>query len=898
MWIPSKLTIPAPLHKSIQRKRLLSSLEIANYYKLVLFQSPAGFGKTTMAAQWLAKCSNVGWFSIDELDNDPSFFANYFISALNKATKESCPKTASVVQRSQFNNLKSLFTQLIAEMTSWKEKAYFVLDDYHFIVDDDIHSAVAHFIKHMPPNITLVITSRTQPPLGIANLRVRCQLLEVNNQSLAFDDEETHRFLSQFNNAVVDENTSRILCAQVEGWPSALQLIALNSRQSRIISTLSSTKTLTHLWDYLAEEVFDQLDEEKRKFLMQCSVLSRFNHELVNAVTERDDALVQLANLNRQGLFINLVDENEQWYRFHNLFGEFLSHQRQRLMPTMEDELRARAVNAWLKANNPKQALSCAMKIKDTSVRVTVLLNQGWYLFNHGNIRLLTEALKTLSDDDLYCQPPLILLSAWLAQAQHQYNEVGELLEKGMQEMAIRNILLKSSEQGDFDALLAQVAINQNFSEQALKLSERAFEALSSNAYHSRIVATSVVGEVYHCLGELNRALPLMQLTEKLARQHEVYHQALWALLQQCEIDTARGAPYSGLEILDKAEDLVKRYHLEQVPLHEFMLGLRAQLMWSLNRLDDAETLANRSLEVISYYDATRSIPAYTTLAKICIARGELDKAERYLEQCEKLLDPAECHVDWRANLYMAQLLLWQLRENNERAAIWLETAEIPATATNHFLQLQHRNLARAHFICGNYDEARGILERILQTSRELKLISDMLRNLILLVAVQEKTGKKEEAEVLLFEAITLSSSTGMTVYFYLDRIVIVPILTRLSRQHDIDQLARHQIITLIYGMRRHNFSRAIHFDEALVEKILASNSVPDAVRSSPLTLREWQVLGLIYSGYRNDQISSKLDVAPTTIKTHIRNLYQKLQIANREQAISIAERLIKSIHS
>lgn len=369
----------------------------------------------------------------------------------------------------------------------------------------------------------------------------------------------------------------------------SLQLIALNAQHSRSIPALSGSNTLSHLWDYLAEEVFDQLDQDSREFLMQCSVLDRFNHQLVSMVTGREDALARLVNFNRHGLFINAIDADEQWYRFHNLFGEFLSHQRQRLMPGMEDNLRERAVEAWLAAENPSQALSTALGSKETSLRVKVLLDHGWYLFNHGNIRLLTDALKTLSDDELYSEPRLVLLRAWLAQSQHQYNEVGELLEQGMREMASRDITLKSTEQGEFNALLAQVAINQNNADRALELSEQAFEQLPTNTYHSRIVATSVVGEVHHCLGQLSRALPLMQQTEKLARQYEIYHQALWAMLQQCEIYTARGATQSGLDILDKAEALVRNYHLEQVPLHEFMLRLRAQILWSLNRLDESE---------------------------------------------------------------------------------------------------------------------------------------------------------------------------------------------------------------------------------------------------------------------------------------------------------------------
>lgn len=889
MWIPSKLTIPAPLHKSIQRARLLNRLQDAAYYKLVLFQSPAGFGKTTMAAQWLSHCKHVGWFSLDGSDNDPFSFANYFIGALNKATNDACPKAALMVQRRQFANLTSLFTQVISELENWQNKAYLVLDDYHLILDKDIHDAVSYFIKHMPANLTLVITTRTQPPLRIANLRVRCQLLEVDNQALAFDKDETHRFFSLFNHhALADEYANHSLCAQVEGWPSALQLIALNSLQSRTTLSIGGANTLTHLWDYLAEEVFEQLDEQSRIFLMQCSIFERFNHQLISLVTGQDNSLTLLNNFDRQGLFINTLDANEQWYRFHNLFGDFLTYQRLRLMPTLEDELRARAVDAWLLMDHPAQALSCAMEAKNASLRLKVLLDHGRYLFNHGNIRLLNEALKTLNDDSLYRHPPLVLLRAWLAQVQHKYNEVGQLLEQGMEEMTAREVCLKSAEQGEFDALLAQVAINQHLPERALELSERAFEQLPSHSYHSRIVATSVVGEVHHCLGQLNRALPLMQQTEKLARQHEVYHQALWALLQQCEIETARGATLTGVELLNKAEELVKNYHLEQLSLHDFMLRLRAQLAWSLNQLDEAESFAHRSLDVAAYYDAAHAIPAYTILSKIYLARGELDKAERQLELCEKALNMADYHLDWRANVYMTQLVLWQQRENTTNAALWLKKAEVPKTATNHFSQLQHRNLARAHFICADYDKAFDILTMLYQTSAELELVADMQRNLTLLAAVQEKRGMREEAELSLISAIDFSTRTRITIGFHLDRVALFPILNRISRKNEIDQLIKHHIRALLDAMNRHNLSRSIHFDEALVKKLLASDVLPNAVRISPLTLREWQVLGLIYSGFSNDQISTELDVAPTTIKTHIRNLYQKLQIANREQAISI----------
>ena len=896
MWITSKLTIPAPLHNSIRRTGILEELKSAHQYKLVLFQSPAGYGKTTAAAQWMSEKQYVGWCSLDSLDNSPAAFAHYFIAALNQATQGSCSKTLAMVQKKQFTNLKSLFTQVLNEISDITQLTYLVLDDYHLIKEQEIHAVLRYFIKNMPPNLTLVITSRTTPNIGIANLRVHYQLLEVDNQLLAFNDEETHRFLSKCNENLTDKNLNHQIRSQVEGWASALQLVAMSSKKTNALPKISSTH-LPHLWDYLAEEVFEELNEEDRQFLMQCSVLTHFNHELVSFITKTENLFERLSEFNKQGLLLRLSDAKDDWYRFHNLFAQFLSYQRQRLMPEQEDILRTRAIDAWLSVSKLELALACAMEAKTNKFRIKILLEHGWKLFNLGDFPSLNKALQGLSSDELFSHPPLVLLKAWLAQAQHRYLEAGEQLELGIKELARRNISLTSHEQGEYYALMAQVAINHNQAEQALALSEKAFEHLSSNSSHARVVATSVVAEVHYCFGQLNRAFPLMQQAEKLARQYDLYQPALWALLQQSEIDIARGATNSGLERLNKAQELIKRHHLEQLPLYEFMLRIRSLLMWNLNRIDEAEETANLSLSAMSHYDKSKSLPAYTQLAKNALVKGEISKAQQYIHQCEKLLEYNEYHLDWRANVSMAQLTLWQLKESKERAAAWLETAEIPTSATNHFLQQQHRNLARAHYILGQYNQAISILENIYDVSENLNLVTESQFNLAALAVALDKTEQKEKSENRLIEAIQLSTQTGMMACFYLEPVTMLPILHRLVKYKDIDKLVAHQIKMLIDSMNEHNTTRALHFDESIVKKILQSDRLPDAIRASPLTHREWQVMGLIYSGFSNEQISTELEVAPTTTKTHIRNLYQKLQVGNREQAINLAERLIKTIN-
>ncbi|SHO58661.1 HTH-type transcriptional regulator MalT [Vibrio quintilis] len=898
MWIPSKLTRPGRLHNAIVRPRVLDVLQQAPCYKMVLFCSPAGYGKTTMAAQWLTDKHAVGWFSLDDGDNDQFRFINYLIRAINKATDNSCPNSQTLAERRQFSSLPSLFSEIFAELSDFYHECYIVLDDYHLIQNDEIHEAIRFFLKHLPDNITLVVTSRATPPLGTANLRVRDLIIEIDNQMLAFDTEETTRFFSQRISDVIDDATINNIRDYVEGWPSALQLIALQAQhQNRTLAqSVQSVSQFNHahLWDYLAEEVFDAIDSETRHFLMQCSVLETFSDQLVNELTERSDALSMIESLNRYGLFIYRLDSESNWYRFHHLFAEFLEHERKARIPEEEQTLHRRAARAWLKLDIPHQALRHAQKADNAGLISHILIDHGWCMFNRGELHIMETAINALKPEQLYSTMKLPLLQAWLAQSQHRYNAVEDMLLKAEKEIASRDIQLTTSEKGQLNALRAQISINKNNPANALKLAELALSQLDTTDYRSRIVATSIVGEVNHVQGELSRALPLMQQTEKLARQHQVYHQALWALLQQSEILLAQGYVQAAYELHDSAFRLIEEQKLHQVPLHEFLLRLHAQVLWCWNLLDAAEECAYKGIHVLGNIDPLKHLHSYSMLARIAIGKGELDKAEKLIEQIELRLQQSTFHLDWTANASLSLLLYWQARNDKDSVTVWLEDATRPAEAKNHFLQLQWRNIARAQIFTGDLKGAGYSLNFLQTEARKASLIADINRNLIVEAVLAIELEDETTAADKLSEALILMNQTGMTGNFLIEGHTIYPVLQKLIHQNELGDMEKHRAQHLVKEIANKQRNRSVHFDEDFIDKIINHPDVPELIRTSPLTHREWQVLGLIYSGFSNEQIAQELDVAGTTIKTHIRNLYQKLNIANRKEAIETAENLIR----
>ena len=595
MLIPSKLSRPVRLDHTVVRERLLAKLSGAHNFRLALVTSPAGYGKTTLISQWAAGKSDLGWYSLDEGDNQQERFASYLIAAIQQATNGHCVASEAMVQKRQYASLSSLFSQLFIELAEWHRPLYVVIDDYHLITNPVIHESMRFFLRHQPENLTLVVLSRNLPQLGIANLRVRDQLLEVGSQQLAFTHQEAKQFFDCRLTSPIEASESSRLCDDVAGWATALQLIALSARQNNSPTHQSARRlagiNASHLSDYLVDEVLNSVDPSTRNFLLKSSLLRSMNDALIVRVTGCENGQLQLEEIERQGLFLTRMDDPGEWFSYHPLFGSFLRQRCQWELATELPEIHRAAAESWMAQGFPSEAIHHALAAGDASMLRDILLNHAWGLFNHSELTLLEESLKALPWESLLENPRLVLLQAWLMQSQHRYSEVNTLLARAEQEMESE---MDITLHGEFNALRAQVAINDGDADEAERLAMVALDELPLANFYSRIVATSVHGEVLHCKGELTRSLSLMQQTEQMARRHDVWHYALWSLIQQSEILFAQGFLQAAWENQEKAFQLIREQHLEQLPMHEFLLRIRAQLLWAWSRLDEAESCARQ----------------------------------------------------------------------------------------------------------------------------------------------------------------------------------------------------------------------------------------------------------------------------------------------------------------
>ena len=800
-----------------------------------------------------------------------------------------------MAQKRQYANLSSLFAQLFIELADWPRPLFLVIDDYHLITNPVIHEAMRFFLRHQPDHLTLVVLSRNLPQLGIANLRVREQLLEIGSQQLAFTHQEARQFFDCRLSQPIEPAQSSRLCDDVAGWATALQLIALSARQNTGAVHQSARRlagiNASHLSDYLVDEVLNNVDNDTRQFLLKSALLRSMNDALIARVTGEENGQMRLEEIERQGLFLQRMDDSGEWFSYHPLFGNFLRQRCQWELSTELPDIHRAAAESWMAQGFPSEAIHHALAAGDASMLRDILLNHAWGLFNHSELALLEQSLKALPWESLLANPRLVLLQAWLMQSQHRYSEVNTLLARAEQEMKGE---MDDTLHGEFNALRAQVAINDGDPDEAERLAMVALETLPLANFYSRIVATSVHGEVLHCKGDLTKSLSVMQQTELMARRHDVWHYALWSLIQQSEILFAQGFLQAAWETQEKAFTLIQEQHLEQLPLHEFLLRIRAQLLWAWARLDEAEACARTGMTVLASYQPQQQLQCLALLVQCSLARGDLDNARSHLNRLENLLGNGHYHSDWVSNADKVRVIYWQMTGDKAAAAAWLRQTPKPAFANNHFLQSQWRNIARVQILLGDYEPAEMVLEELNENARSLRLMSDINRNLLLLNQLYWNAGRKSDAQRVLMEALTLANRTGFISHFVIEGEAMAQQLRQLLQLNTLPEIEQHRAQRILRDINQHHRHKFAHFDENFVNKLLNHPEVPELIRTSPLTQREWQVLGLIYSGYSNDQIAGELDVAATTIKTHIRNLYQKLGVAHRQDAVQHAQQLLK----
>src|SRR5919112_1224977 len=364
--LESKYRVPGRRPNAVARGRLDERLNAALRSPLTVLSAPAGFGKTTVLTEWLATfppaAPAVAWLSLDERDNDATLFWTYVITAIGRAVKDVGGPALGLLDSSP-PATEAALAALLNDLGALPEELLLVLDDYHLIDAPDVHEGMAFLLEHQPPQLHVILATRTDPPLPLPRMRARGQLSELRATDLRFTVEESAAYLNDDMGLRLSERDVMALDGRTEGWIAALQLAALSMQGRDDVSAFIAVFAGDdrYIVDYLGEEVLARQPPDVREFLLCTSIPERLTAPLCDALTGASGGKGTLMALERANLFVVPLDDRRQWYRYHHLFGDVLRAHLLDEQPDRVAELHARA-SAWFEVNaDTSQAVNHAL---------------------------------------------------------------------------------------------------------------------------------------------------------------------------------------------------------------------------------------------------------------------------------------------------------------------------------------------------------------------------------------------------------------------------------------------------------------------------------------------------------------------------------------------------------
>ena len=427
---------PLPRSEQLVRRRLFDLLQNATDRKLSIISAPTGYGKTTLLAHWRqVEEANLSfaWVSLDEQDNDPIRLWRHIMEALHRTLPDEEDFGTDVLVGMSavgHGSVGTTLPTLINELAELPYQVVVVLDDYQFVTEEDAHESVAFFVDHLPENVHLVISSRTDPPLPLGRLRARGEMNEIRTEQLAFSEEEAECLLNEKMGLDIGPDDLCVLLERTEGWPAGIYLasLSLQNKEDKHAFIESFRGSNRYIVGLLGEEVLAGLPEEVRQFLLETSVLRTMTGPLCDAVTGREGSAALLRELTRSILFVVSLDEQGEWYRYHHLFSELLLFELESSRPNLVPTLRKRA-SVWLEgAGYFEEAIRQAIEAADYE-RVGLLIARYWYGYvSAGQTATVQRWLESLPEEMITHNAALALVKAWICALGGQREETARFL--------------------------------------------------------------------------------------------------------------------------------------------------------------------------------------------------------------------------------------------------------------------------------------------------------------------------------------------------------------------------------------------------------------------------------------------------------------------------------------
>jgi LuxR family maltose regulon positive regulatory protein len=916
--LATKLYIPPPQPNVVLRPRLTGRLNegLRLGRKLTLVSAPAGFGKTTLLSSWIhqlqtgltndapianpkSKIDNqIAWLSLDAGDNDPARFLTYLVAALRRVTPDLGAGALGMLQSPQPPPTESVLTLLLNEITTLPDHTILVLDDYHLIESPAVDQALTFLLQHLPPSLHLVIATREDPQLPLARLRARGQLTELRVTDLRFTRSEAAGFLNQVMNLDLSAQNVAALKARTEGWIAGLQLAAL-SMQGRDDATgfiKSFTGSHRFVLDYLVEEVLHRQPAGIQNFLLCTSILDRLCAPLCDAVCPpaarpRDVAphdvgpasgQATLEYLERTNLFIVPLDDQRRWYRYHHLFAGFLRQRLHQRHPDRVTHLHLRA-SQWYAENGLEiEAFQHAVAADDVERAARLIAGEGMPLQFRGAVLPVLNWLASLPSSVLDARPSLWVMYASALSMAGQLTAVEPKLQAAEAALQNAGLVVSSAEGpvlspaegaddhtrnliGHIAAIRALLAATRYQPETIIAQSQRALEYLHPDNLPVRTATIWKMGIAYHLQGD-----------RPAARQAYSEAMSVSEASGNTIIHIAAATGLGNVQELDNQLHQAARTYRRVLQLAgdpllpgaaEAYLGL-ARTSYQWNDLHAAQEHGQQSLQLSQLMENTgQTIACQVFLARLKLAQGDVTGAGAILDQADQLVRQHN-FVQRLPEIVAARVLALIHQDDLAAAAHLAETHQLPLSQ------------ARVHLARGDPSAALAILGPLRQQMEHRGWQDEVLKVLVLQAVARHAQGEQDQALQRLDEALALAQPDGI-IRLFLDAGPPVAQLLSVAAARGLMPDYVGQLLAAFQARHEDKTGEPVPPPTPAAQPLI-----------EPLSPRELEVLQLVAQGLSNREIAQRLFIAVNTVKGHNRNIYGKLGVNRRTEAVARAREL------
>lgn len=880
LLLETKLFIPPPPAGLVPRQRLVDRLNLGLSRKLTLISAPAGFGKTTLLADWVDRCQiPVAWLALDDGDGDIVRFLTYLVAALRTQFPTLGADALDLIQSLQGVPPDAALIALLNDIAQLQGGCALVLDDIHLVNSQAVHEALAFQLEHQPPQLHLIMSTRADPPISLSRLRAQGQLVEIRAADLRFTTAEAAAFLGQATGLALTRADVEALLGRTEGWAAGLQLAALSMQGREDIAAFIAAFTGSHEYvaDYLQDEVLNLQPERIQRFLLQTSVLDQLSGPLCEAVTGESGGQQTLERLWERNLFLVSLDDERRWYRYHRLFADLLRQRLGRTQPELIPSLHQRA-SEWYEAHGyPGEAIEHALEAGDHVRAARLIESNAEETLMRSEVITFVQWVEQLPDQMVKDNASLQVYYAWALLLSGRPLERVELwlADVGVPADAIPPPVL---------TLYAYVAILQAREARAAELARLALQKLPEDDRFLRGFALWLLNVASLRALDVSSGARVLDETVSKVQESGNLLLATLALCNLAELRLSQGKLQEAQTIYRRALDLATDAQGQRLPIAgQALIGL-GELAREWNDLAEAEALLTEGIALTCRWAEPAAIDGYLILVRVKQALGDEKAVWELLDEAMSIaraFDATELD-DWMVGLI--QVRTWIMHGQLDRAREWFEELSVDkgdafapiaddATAEGRRRKYERLLYARLLLAEDRPAEALSALKTALPILEARGRIRALMEALILMALAYQALGDQQQALNTLARVLQLAEP-GEHVRTFVDE---GPAMARLLYR------AASEEVTAYAGRLLAAFPLAER--QPVVQ-------APEAASIQPLSPREREVLELIAKGRTNQEIAEALVVSLSTVKVHTRNIYQKLDVKNRTQAVSRAQSL------